>query len=287
MDDWLTQKFEKNRPHLRAVAYRMLGSWSEADDAVQEAWLRLHRCETRTIDNLDGWLTTVIGRLCLDVLRSRQARREEPFDTHIPELVVSREGGMDPEHQALIADSVGIALLVVLQTLAPAERLAFVLHDMFAVPFEEIASIVGCSPVAARQLASRARRKVQGATTCPGVDLKQQRKVVDAFLAAVRSGDIEALVAVLDPEIVIRTDQGPLREIHGARSVAEKALMFSQLAQWVQPVLVNGIAGLLSWLPDGQAFSVMCFTVRGDCIAEIDVIRDPNRLRRLDLEALK
>lgn len=286
MDDWLTQKFEMSRPHLRAVAYRMLGSLSEADDAVQEAWLRLNRSEARMIDNLDGWLTTVIGRVCLDVLRSRNARREEPLDTHVPDLIVSREDGIDPEHEALIADSVGIALLVVLETLAPPERLAFVLHDMFAVPFEEIASIVGCSSVAARQFASRARRKVRGATTFPDVDLKQQRKVVDAFLAAVWGGDFDALVAVLDPDIVIRTDQGPVRKIRGARSVAEKAMMFSHLVQWVQPVLVNGIAGLLSWLPDGQAFSVMSFIVRGDSIAEIDVVRDPNRLLRLDLTAL-
>jgi RNA polymerase sigma factor (sigma-70 family) len=287
MDDWLTQKFEKNRPHLKAVAYRMLGSLSEADDAVQEAWLRLNRSEARTIDNLDSWLTTVIARVCLDGLRSRNARREEPLDTHVPDLIVSREDGIDPEHEVLIADSVGIALLVVLETLTPPERLAFVLHDMFAVSFEEIASIVGSSTVAARQLASRARRKVQGATTFPDVGLKQQRKVVDAFLAAVRGGDIEALVAVLDPDIVIRTDQGPLRELRGARSVAEKAMVFSQFVKWVQPVLVNGIAGLLSWHPDGQAFSVMCFTVKGARIAEIDVVRDPNRLRRLDLADLK
>lgn len=286
MDDWLTQKFEKNRPHLRAVAYRMLGSLSEADDAVQEAWLRLNRSESGMIDNLDSWLTTVIARVCLDVLRSRNARREEPLDAHVPDLIVSREDGMDPEHAALIADSVGIALLVVLETLAPSERLAFVLHDMFAVPFEEIAPIIGCSTVAARQLASRARRKVQGATTFPDGDLKQQRKVVDAFLAAVQGGNLEELVAILDPDIVIRSDQGPVRELRGARSVAEKAIMFSQFAQWVQPVLVNGVAGLLSWHPDGQAFSVMSFTVRGDRVAEIDVVRDPNRLQRLDLAAL-
>jgi RNA polymerase sigma-70 factor (ECF subfamily) len=286
MEDWLTQKFEKNRPHLRAVAYRMLGSLSEADDAVQEAWLRLNRSETRAIGNLDGWLTTVVARVCLDELRSRNARREEPLDNHIPDLIVSRDDGMDPEHDALIADSVGIALLIVLETLAPTERLAFVLHDMFAVPFDEIASIVGCSTVAARQFASRARRKVQGATTVPDVDLKQQRKVVDAFLTAVRGGDLAELIAVFAPDIVIRTDQGPLRELRGAHSVAEKAMMFSQFAQWVQPVRVNGIAGILSWLPDGQAFAVMAFTVRGNRIAEIDVVRDPNRLQRLDLEAL-
>lgn len=286
MEDWLTRMFEKNRPHLRAVAYRMLGSLSEADDAVQESWLRLNRSESRGIDNLDRWLTTVTARVCLDVLRSRNARREEQLDTHVPDLIVSREDGMDPEHQALIADSVGIALLVVLETLAPSERLAFVLHDMFSVPFAEIASIVGCSAVAARQFASRARRKVQGATTTPDVDLKQQRKAVDVFLAAVRSGDMETLVAVLDPDIVIRSDQGPVRELRGARTVAEKAIIFSQFAQWAQPVLVNGIAGVLSWHPGGQAFSVMSFTVRGDRIAEIDVVRDPNRLQRLDLAAL-
>lgn len=286
MDDWLTQKFEKSRPHLRAVAYRMLGSLSEADDAVQEAWLRLNRSESGIIDNLDSWLTTVTARVCLDVLRSRNARQEEPLDPHIPDLIVSREDGMDPEHATLIADSVGIALLIVLETLAPSERLAFVLHHMFAVPFDEIASIVGCSNAAARQLASRARRKVQGAATFPDVDLKQQRKVVDAFLAAVRRGNLEELVAILDPDIVSRTDQGPVRELRGARSVAEKAMLFSQFVQWVQPVLVNGIAGLLSWHPDGHVFSVMSFIVRGHRIAEIDVVRDPNRLLRLDLAAL-
>ncbi|HWH60648.1 MAG TPA: sigma-70 family RNA polymerase sigma factor [Terriglobales bacterium] len=286
MEDWLTQKFEKNRPHLRAVAYRMLGSLSEADDAVQEAWLRLNRSETRVIGNLDGWLTTVVARVCLDELRSRDARREEPLDAHVPDLIVSREDGIDPEQEALIADSVGIAMLIVLEMLAPPERLAFVLHDIFAIPFAEIASVVGCSTVAARQFASRARRKVQGAANFPDVDLKQQRKVVDAFLAAVRGGDLEALVAVFDPDIVIRTDQGTLRELRGARSVAEKAMLFSQLTQSTQPVRVNGIAGLLSWRPDGQAFAIMSFTVRGKRIVEIDVVRDPNRLRRLGLEAL-
>lgn len=284
--DWLAQKFEENRRHLRAVAYRMLGSLSEADDAVQEAWLRLNRSETAAIENLDGWLTTVIGRVCLDVLRSRKARREEPFDDHAPDVIVSREDGADPEREALMADSVGIALLVVLETLAPPERLAFVLHDMFAVPFEEIASIAGCSSAAARQLASRARRRVRGAAPVPDVDRKLQRKVVDAFLAAVRDGNFEALVAVLDPDIVIRTDHGAPRQIRGARAVAERALMFSRLAQWVQPVLVNGVAGILSRLPDGQAFSIMYFTVRGNRIAEIDVVRDPDRLSRLDLTTL-
>ncbi len=284
--DWLAQRFEEKRRHLRAVAYRMLGSLSDADDAVQEAWLRLNRSETSAIENLDGWLTTVIGRVCLDVLRSRKSRGEEPLDAHVPDLIVSREDGMDPEHEALIADSVGIALLVVLETLAPPERLAFVLHDMFAVPFEEISLIVGCSPAAARQLASRARRRVRGAAPLPDVDLKQQRKVVDAFLAAARGGNFEALVAVLDPDVVVRSDHGTLREIRGARRAAEGALMFSQLVHSVQPVLVNGVAGIVSWRPDGRAFSVMCFTVKGNRITEIDVVRDPDRLRRLDLTAI-
>jgi RNA polymerase sigma-70 factor (ECF subfamily) len=284
--EWLAQKFEEKRHHLRAVAYRMLGSLSEADDAVQEAWLRLNRSEASAIENLDGWLTTVIGRVCLDVLRSRKSRREEPLDTQVPDVIVSRDDEMDPEREALIADSVGLALLVVLETLAPPERLAFVLHDMFAVPFEEIAPVVGCSPVAARQLASRARRRVRGAAPVPDVDLKQQRKVVNAFFAAARGGDFDALVAVLDPDVVVRSDHGTLREIRGAPAAAKNALMFSHLAHWVQPVLVNGVAGIVSWLPDGQPFSVMCFTVKGNRIAEIDVVRDPARLRRLNLAAL-
>ena len=284
--DWLTEKFEKKRRHLRAVAYRMLGSLSEADDAVQEAWLKLSCSATSAIENLDGWLTTVIGRVCLDVLRSRKSRREESLDTHVPDLMVSREDGMDPEQEALIADSIGIALFVVLETLAPAERLAFVLHDMFAVPFEEIAAIVGCSSSAARQLASRARRRVRGAATTPDVDLKQQRRVVDAFFAAVRDGDFDALIAVLDPDIVVRSDHGAVREIRGARVAAEGALMFSPLAQWVQPVLVNGAAGIVSRLSSGKIFAVMCFTVKGNTVAEIDVIRNSERLRRLDLADL-
>jgi RNA polymerase sigma-70 factor (ECF subfamily) len=284
--DWLTERFEKKRQRLRAVAYRMLGSLSEADDAVQEAWLRLSRSESSTIENLDGWLTTVIGRICLDALRSRKSRREEPLDTHVPDLIVSREDGMDPEHEALIADSIGIALFVVLETLSPPERLAFVLHDTFGVSFEEIASIVGCSPIAARQLASRARRRVRGASPIPDVDLKQQRRVVDAFFAAVRGGDFDALISVLDPDVVVRSDHGTVREIRGARVAAEGALMFSHLAQWVQPVLVNGAAGIVSRLSSGQVFAVMCFTVKDRRIVEIDVIRDSDRLGRLDLTAL-
>ena len=282
--DWLAQKFEESRPQLRAVAYRMLGSLDEADDAVQEAWLRLSRSDTRGIGNLGGWLTTVVGRLCLDILRSRRSRREESFDQRLPDLILSRDDRIDPEQQALIADSVGLALLVVLETLTPHERLAFVLHDMFALPFEEIASIVGCSLVAARQLASRARRRVRGAAPIPDGDLNQQRKVVDAFLAAVRGGSLEALLEVLDPDVVLRSDRipGGLKQIKGARIVADQALMFSRLVGSVQPVLVNGAAGIVSWLPGGQPFSVMGFTVRGSRIVEMDVLGDPARLSRLD-----
>ncbi len=287
MEEWLAQKFEENRPHLRAVAYRMLGSLGEADDAVQEAWLRLNRSDARGIANLGGWLTTVIGRVCLDMLRSRKSRREDSLDERLPDLVLSRDDRIDPERETLIADSVGLALLIVLENLAPQERLAFVLHDMFAVPFEEIASIVGCSEVAARQLASRARRRVRGTPT-PDVGLIQQRKVVDAFLAAVRDGDFEALIEVLDPDVVLRSDHipGRLTEIRGARNVAGGALMFSRLAPSVQPVLVNGAAGFVSRLPDGQPFSVMGFIVRNNRIVEIDVIRDPARLGHLDLTVL-
>jgi RNA polymerase sigma-70 factor, ECF subfamily len=286
MDEWLAHKFEENRPHLRAVAYRMLGSLGEADDAVQEAWLRLSRSDADGIGNLGGWLTTVVGRVCLDMLRSRKSRREESLEGRLPDLIVSRDGQVDPEREALIADSVGLALLVVLETLAPQERLAFVLHDTFAVAFEEIASILGCSAVAARQLASRARRRIRGAAPIPDVDLKQQWKVVDAFLAAVHSGDLEALVGVLDPDVVLRSDHipGRLTEIRGgARNVAGRALMFSRLAQSVQAVLVNGAAGIVSWLPDGQPFSVMGFVVRNGRIAAIDVVRDPGRLSQLPL----
>ncbi len=283
MEEWLARKFEENRPHLRAVAYRMLGSLGEADDAVQESWLRLNRSGAAGIDNLGGWLTTVVGRVCLDILRSRKSRREDSLDERLPDLVLSRDDRIDPEREALIADSVGLALLIVLENLAPQERLAFVLHDMFAVPFEEIASIVGCSDVAARQLASRARRRVRGAPI-PDVGLSQQRKVVDAFLAAARAGDFEALVEVLDPDVVLKSDHVPgrLTEIRGARNVASGALTFSRLALSVHPVLVNGVAGFLSRLPDGQPFSVLGFIVRNGRIVEIDVVRDPARLEHLD-----
>lgn len=286
--EWLAERFEENRGHLRAVAYRMLGSLVEVDDAVQEAWLRLSRSDISSIENLGGWLTTVVARVCLDMLRSRKSRREEPLDVHVPEPIVSREDAINPEHEALLADAVGLALLVVMETLAPDERLAFVLHDMFGVPFDEIASIVGRSSAAARQLASRARRRVQGAAPIPDVDLAQQRKVVDAFLTAVRGGDFEALLAVLDPDVVLRSDHIPagLKEIRGARTIAEQALMFSRLAESAQPVLVNGVVGIVGWLPSGHPFSVMVFNVRGSRIVEIDVVRDRDRLSRLDLTVL-
>jgi RNA polymerase sigma factor (sigma-70 family) len=293
-DQWLAQRFEENRTHLRAVAYRMLGSISEADDAIQEAWLHLYRSDTSGVENLKGWLTTIVGRVCLDMLRSRSSRREEPLGeplgTHLPDPIVSRQVGIDPEHEALLADSVGLALLVVLETLTPAERLAFVLHDMFSLPFEEIAPIVGRSPAATRQLASRARRRVQGAAISPEVDLAHQREVVNAFLAAARDGDFDALIAVLDPEVVLRSDGGVLRPgaslvVHGARAVAEQALMFSGLYPFVLPALVNGAAGVVV-APHGRPFSVMGFTVRGGKIVEIDVLADPARLEQLELAVL-
>src|ERR687898_3387054 len=290
-DDWLAQRFEENRTHLRAVAYRMLGSHSEADDAVQEAWLRLSRSNASGIENLGGWLTTVVGRVCLNMLRSRRSKREEPLEgslgAHVPEPIVSRADKADPEHQALLADSVGLALLVVLETLPPAERLAFVLHDMFAVPFEEIAPIVGRSEVATRQLASRARRRVQGAALAPDADLARQREVVDAFFAASRDGDFETLLAVLDSDVVLRIDGGAVRaglsrEVRGAAAVAEQTLTFSRLSPFIRRALVNGVAGVVV-APRGRPFAVMGFTVRGGKIVEIDVLADPARLSRLDV----
>jgi RNA polymerase sigma-70 factor (ECF subfamily) len=289
--DWLAQRFEEHRSHLRAVAYRMLGSLSEADDAVQEAWFRLSRSESSGIENLGGWLTTVVGRVCLDKLRSRTSRRVVPLGeslgTRVPEPLVSRADGIDPEHEALLADSVGLALLVVLETLTPAERLAFVLHDMFSVPFEEIAPVVGRSPTAARQLASRARRRVQGEAHVPDADLATQREVVDAFLAASRDGDFDTLLAVLDPDVVLRMDGGAVRaglsrEVRGARAVAEQTLTFSRLSPFVRPALVNGAAGVVV-APRGRPFSVMGFTIRGGKIVEIDILADPARLSRLDV----
>jgi RNA polymerase sigma factor (sigma-70 family) len=283
--DWLAQRFEENRGRLRAVAYRMLGSLNEADDAVQEAWMRLNRSDAAGIENLSAWLTTVTGHVCLDMLRSRKSRREESLDERLPDFIVSREDQIDPERATLFADSVGLALLVVLETLAPPERLAFVLHDMFAVPFEEIAAIVGTTPVAARQLASRARRRVRGKGPVPDVDLPRQREVVDAFIAAVRGANFEALLEVLDPEVVLRSDRHlpTARELHGARAVAESAVTFSRIAVTAQSAVVNGVAGIVSWLPDGQPFSVMAFTVKQGRIAAIDVLTDPVQLRRLDL----
>jgi RNA polymerase sigma factor (sigma-70 family) len=288
--DLLARQFEQHRTHLRAVAYRMLGSLSEADDAVQEAWIRLSRADTDEVENLGGWLTTVVARVCLDMLRSRKSRGEQPIGVHVPEPIISRADGVDPEQQALLADAVGLALLVVLETLAPAERLAFVLHDMFAVPFEEIAPIVGRSPTAARQLASRARRRVRTADTTPDADLSRQREVVDAFLAAAQGGDFEALLTVLDPDVVLRADAGALpapasRVTHGARAVAQGAIGFRRLAATARPALVNGTAGLVAWLGE-RPFSVMAFTVRDGRIVEIDVLADPERLRLLDLAVL-
>jgi RNA polymerase sigma factor (sigma-70 family) len=287
---WLAEQFEANRTRLRAVAYRMLGSLSEADDALQEAWLRLSRSDTSEVENLSGWLTRVVARICLDMLRSRKSRREDSLDVHVPEPIVSREDGIDPEYEALLADSVGLALLAILETLTPPERLAFVLHDMFAVPFEEIAPIVGRSLAATRQLASRARRHVQGAANVPNADLASQREVVDAFFAASREGDFDALVAMLDPDVVLRADVGGVpagasREVRGAPAVADQALTVSQFAPFARPALVNGAAGVVV-APRGRPYSVMGFTVRGGKIVEIDILADPARLRQLDLLAV-
>jgi RNA polymerase sigma-70 factor (ECF subfamily) len=287
--EFLAGRFESNRPRLRAVAYRMLGSVSEADDAVQEAWLRLSRSDASAVENLEGWLTTVVARVSLDILRSRKARHEEPLQGHVPEPVVSREDEADPEHEALLADSVGLAMLVVLDNLAPAERLAFVLHDMFAVPFDEIASIVERSPDAARQLASRARRRVRGSAPVPDPNLDRQREVVDAFLAAARDGDFDALVAVLDPDVVLRADRGPARpgsvEVHGAEEVARRALSFARLAPAARPALVNGAAGFVV-APGGRPFAVVGFTVTDGKVVEIDLLADRERLSALDLHVL-
>jgi RNA polymerase sigma-70 factor (ECF subfamily) len=285
--DFLAVRFEEHRGHLRAVGYRMLGSLSEADDAVQEAWLRLSRSDTSEVENLGGWLTTVVARVCLNMLRARRSHGEEPLDVHMPDPIVSRQDGIDPEHQALLADSVGLALLVVLETLSPAERLAFVLHDMFGVPFDEIAPMVERTPAAARQLASRSRRRVQGVTTTPDTDISRQREVVDAFFAAARDGDLDALVAVLDPDVVLRSDGGASRPaasvvVHGAQAVAEQAFTFSGLSPFVRPALVNGIAGVVV-APRGRPFSVMAFTVRNGAIVAIDALADPTRLGQLDL----
>jgi RNA polymerase sigma-70 factor, ECF subfamily len=286
--EWLAERFEEHRIRLRAVAYRMLGSLSEADDAVQEAWLRLNRTDAGEIENLGGWLTTVVARVSLNMLRSRNVRREESIEVRFPEPIVDRADGVDPEHEALLADSVGLALLVVLETLSPPERLAFVLHDIFAMPFDEIAPIVDRSPDAARQLASRARRRVRGERTVPDTDLATQRRVVDAFLAASRDGDFEALLAVLDPDVVLRADLGPLggsREVRGAEAVASQALFYSQMGLVVRPALINGVPGAVT-TRDGELFSVGAIIVQGEKIVEMDILADPERLAQLDLTIL-
>ncbi|WP_370413967.1 RNA polymerase sigma factor SigJ [Streptomyces fradiae] len=283
--DALAARFEADRGHLRAVAYRMLGSLSEAEDAVQEAWFRLSRSDVSEVHNLSGWLTTVVGRVCLDLLRSRAARREDPLEYYIPDPVVREEGAADPEREALLADSVGLALLVVLETLAPAERLAFVLHDMFAVSFDEIAPIVDRTPAATRQLASRARRRVQGATPAPAPDATKQREVVNAFLAASQAGDFEGLLAVLDPDVLLRVDGGVLtaaatKLIRGAEAVTAQALTFSKFRHSARPVTVNGAAGLVS-LTNGVPVGLMAFTIVEDRIVTIDIVADPERLAAL------
>ena len=291
----LAERFEASRTHLRAVAYRMLGSLSEADDAVQEAWLRLSRADTSEVGNLGGWLTTVVARVCLDMLRSRKSRREEPLEVEEAEPVVSSED--DPAREVELADSVGLALLVVLETLAPAERVAFVLHDMFDLPFDEIAPIVGRSPTAARQLASRARRRVQGTAAVPDTDRTRQREIVDAFLAASRGGDFAALLAVLDPDVVLRADPVAVQasaaardrgapalapEVHGAAAVAET---FSGRARAARPALINGIAGLV-WAPGGQPRAVFAFTMARGKVVELELIADPERIRQMEVVIL-
>jgi RNA polymerase sigma factor (sigma-70 family) len=287
--EWLAERLEDNRAHLRAVAYRMLGSVSDADDAVQEYWLRLSSSDPSGVENLQAWFTTGVARVCLDMLRSRKSRREEPLEAHVPEPIVSAEDGDDPEHEALLADSVGLALLVVLETLSPPERLAFVLHDMFAIPFDEIAALVERTPAAARQLASRARRRVQGAAV-PDVDLAGQRELVDAFLAAARNADFDALVAVLDADVVLRIDRGARprgasREVRGAVAVAERGVAFSRLAPYARPALINGVAGFVV-IRHGRPLGVAGFTVAHSKIVEIDLLMDPARLRELDLTDL-
>jgi len=300
---WLIERFEENRPRLRGVAYRLLGSLSEAEDAVQEAWLRLHRTDTATVDNLPGWLTTVVSRVCLDMLRSRQSRREEPIGAQVDGPGALRSDGADPEGEAVLADSVGVALLVVLDTLTPAERLAFVLHDLFAVPFEEIGSILGRSPDAAKQLASRARRRVRGAPASSDADKARQREVVEAFLTAARTGDLEGLLAVLDPDAVLRIDGAARiafgakdaantpRELKGASTWAKQlvafslGLRFATYVRFVQLALIEGSVGVLV-APFGRLSRVLIFTFAGDKVARVDVIGDPARLRELEIVAI-
>jgi RNA polymerase sigma factor (sigma-70 family) len=289
--EWMTGRFEQQRARLRGVAYRMLGSLSDADDAVQEAWLRLNRADAGEVENLGGWLTTVVARVCLDMLRSRKSRREEPMDADAPEPIASGAHAADPEQEALLADSVGLALLVVLDTLAPAERLAFVLHDLFGVSFDDIAPIVQRSPAAARQLASRARRRVRGTAKVSATDLTGQREIINRFLAALRAGDVEGLVAVLDPDLVVRVDaagatSGQPVEVRGARTWATGAVAFARAAQATQPALVDGSVGLVL-APGGRLSRVLRITIAGGRIARIDIIADPARLRALDLAVLE
>ncbi len=287
--DWPAAEFQAHRAHLRAVAYRMLGSLAEADDAVQETWLRLTSTDTDDVRNLRAWLTTVVSRVCLDMLRARTARREDPLDVHVPDPIVTPIAD-DPEHHALLADSVGLALLVVLDTLSPAERLAFVLHDIFAVPFDQIGPILGRSPAAAKQLASRARHRLRGAPAAATADPARQHQMADAFLAASRGEDFGDLLAILDPEVVLRADAGagplgPSRLIRGAPEVAAQARRFAHLSRFAQPVLVNGTPGFLV-ARDGRPLALIGIAVRDDKITEIDILADPERLSRLDLAGL-
>jgi RNA polymerase sigma factor (sigma-70 family) len=285
--DWLAERFEEHRPRLRAVAYRMLGSTGEADDAVQETWIRLSRSNDKEIENLEAWLVTAVGRVALNILRSRKRRGEEPLEAHLPDPIVDRADGIDPEHEALLADSVGLALLVVLETLTPAERLAYVLHDMFSIPFEEIGAILDRSPEAARQLASRGRRRIRGADTTPEAEPAAQHEIIEAFLAAARDGDFDALVAMLDPDVVRREDSGTgtILETRGAENVASTAVSFAQLGLVVQPALVNGAAGWVA-LRDGEVAAIAAITVRNGRIASFDVLLDRARLEQIDLTAL-
>jgi RNA polymerase sigma-70 factor (ECF subfamily) len=283
----LAMRFEQDRGRLWAVAFRMLGASGEAEEAVQEAWLRLARSDSEEIESLPSWLTTVVARICLDMLRARKARQEEPLGPHVPDPIVSPIEGGDPEHEALVTDSVALAMLGVLETLSPEERVAFVLHDMFSVPFEQVADLLDRSPVAARKAASRARGRVEAEPTASDVDLERQREVVDAFFAAAREGDFDALVEVLHPEVVIRADGGEARPsanhvIRGAAEVAGRAMTYANLAPFVRPVLVNGVAGVLV-APQGKPFSVMAFTVVGGRVVAIDALADPVRLERLEL----
>jgi RNA polymerase sigma factor (sigma-70 family) len=282
---WLADRFETDRSRLRAVAYRMLGSVGEAEDAVQESWLRVSRADTSAVDNLSAWMTTVVARVCLNMLQSRKTRRERSLELelHLPDPIVGPADGGDPEQTAVLADSVGLALLVVLESLTPAERVAFVLHDVFGVSFDEIATIVDRSPMATRQLASRARRRVQGAPRESDVDLAAQRAVVDAFLAAARDGNFEALLEVLDPNVVVRADSGVLAETRGAEKVAAQAMTYARFSHEGEPVVINGAAGVVAWGPDGLPFSLMAFTVVGGRIVAMDALTDPQRLARLGL----